>query len=161
MPAHPATLSRPTLTFLYRLDVPELVTMLHDLRPSTRFPIPAPPPKRVLIQTIRRELAKLGMLVPPATVNVRIIAYDVIDGSVNNQQTLRSFELTEGGYWWYRCLAPGVTDNRMPVHFLRAQVHGLPRGLHVDTGADHGQDRIEINDRNGDPWGRIEWGIKP
>jgi hypothetical protein len=85
------------------------------------------------------------------TVQVSLVLYDVIDGSVNDEQTVKTWELAKAGHWFTNILKGTVRP------FLKAQLHKCPVGLVVDNGADYGDGRLEINTADGDPWGSLRW----
>lgn len=81
---------------------------------------------------------------------IRFIRYDIMDGSVNDAFTIHTMEADEVSL---HTLTHGRDAD--VLRFARKQV-GLARGVTIDNSGDCG-DRIELNDKHGDPCGAIAW----
>jgi hypothetical protein len=88
---------------------------------------------------------------------IRVIRYDVSDGSVNDARTIHTLRRSDstGLEWQDHAIALCGPDDAK-LAWLRDLVGGC-EGCAIDRSGDF-VDRIEILDADGDPAGAIVWG---
>lgn len=93
----------------------------------------------------------MSTIIPASIVSLRVIRYDVVDGSVNDALTIHTEKADNYTAEEWADLVTDAWEN--PRHYV-ARTVGLSAEVVVDNAGDFGE-RVEFTDGSGDPVGAL------